>query len=223
MDRPEFDNASALEAHREVLEESIARTRTLIGTIDKTLKHVKGNQSMASEEMFAGFTVSAGKARFDEQIQLGGEPIDCKVSSQDTQGAMSVFEFTGIGGGPRHLHYEQDEWIYVLRGEIEIEMGNERRRLGPGESAFFPRKVAHAWASVDEHQQTRIINVYQPSGRIEDFFRHIGTYNGGKLIHEAMSFDQFQRFFEEHGMDVVGPPLIGNWKVDEERRMVRIS
>ncbi len=140
LDGPEFENASALEAHREVLQQNIARTSALIGTIDKTLQHLKGNQNMKSEDMFAGFVIPAGKSRFDEEIRLGGEPNDCKVSSHDTQGAMSVFEFTGSGGGPRHLHFEQDEWIYVLRGEIDVEIGNERRRLSERESVFLPRR-----------------------------------------------------------------------------------
>src|SRR5690242_9239440 len=55
LTRPEFENVSALQAHREVLEENIARARTLIGTIDKTLDHLKGSLIMSSEEMFAGF------------------------------------------------------------------------------------------------------------------------------------------------------------------------
>ena len=79
---------------------------------------------------------------------------------------MTVFEFTGTGGGPRHLHHEQDEWIYVIRGEIDIEIGNERRHLSAGESAFLPRKVAHGWASA-EGRPSRIINVYQPAGRMD--------------------------------------------------------
>jgi len=39
---------------------------------------------MKSEEMFLGFSVGSGKDRFDERIQLGGEPHDCKVSGRDT-------------------------------------------------------------------------------------------------------------------------------------------
>ena len=75
---------------------------------------------MKSEEMFVGFSVAAGKDRFGEHIKLGGEPNDCKVSGKDTGGAMCVFEFTGRGGGPRHLHHDQDEWIYVVEGEFEF-------------------------------------------------------------------------------------------------------
>ncbi len=220
LDRPEFENLSALHAHREVLVENITRTRALIETIDNTLRHLKGGMKMSSEEMFAGFTVPAGKGRFGEQMQLRDEPNDCKVSSQDTHGALSVFEFAGRGGGPRHLHREQDEWIYVIRGDIEVEVGTERRRLSAGDSVFLPRQVSHGWASADE-QPSRIVNVYQPAGRIEDFFRQLAAYNDGPPVHEALRFDQFKRLFHEHGMDVTGPPLVGEWEIDPEGRIIR--
>ena len=84
--------------------------------------------------MFAGFSVAAGNDRFGEHIKLGGEWNDCKVSAHDTEGAMCIFEFTGTGGGPRHLHHEQDEWIYVIEGELDFVVGGERLRLTAGES-----------------------------------------------------------------------------------------
>lgn len=66
-------------------------------------------------------------------------------------------------------------------------------------------------------------NVYQPAGRIEDFFRQVDSYSCEKPIHEVMQFDQFHRLFEEHGMELTGPPRGGDWKVRDERRVVRIS
>jgi len=101
LGRADFEKVAALQSHRKVLQKNLARTRTLIETIDKTIEHLKGTKKMKSEEMFVGFSVAAGKDRFDEHIQLGGEPNDCKVSAQDTHGAMCVFEFSGTGCGPR--------------------------------------------------------------------------------------------------------------------------
>ena len=86
----------------------------------KTIEHLKGTKRMQSEEMFLGFSVAAGKDGYGEEIKLGGEPNDCKVSARDTDGAMCVFEFTGGGGGPRHLHHDQDEWIYILMASINL-------------------------------------------------------------------------------------------------------
>src|ERR1700724_2631558 len=108
LGRADFERVAALQSHRKVLEENLTRTRTLIETIDKTIKHLKGTEKMKSEEMFVGFSVAAGKDRFGEHIKIGGEPNDCKVSARDTNGAMCVFEITGASCGPRHLHYDQD-------------------------------------------------------------------------------------------------------------------
>jgi DNA-binding transcriptional MerR regulator len=143
LGRADFEKLAALRSHRQVLEGNLARTRTLIRTIDRTIGHLNGAETMNDEDMFAGFGVAAGEDRFGESIELGGEPLDCKVSARDTDGAMCVFEFTS--GWPRQCHREQDEWIYVVDGELEFELGDKRFRLAAGESVFIPRKVAHVW------------------------------------------------------------------------------
>src|SRR3984893_3827141 len=94
LGRRDFEKVAALQSHRKVLQKNLTRTRMLIETIDKTIQHLKGRKKMKSDEMFVGFRVAAGSDRFGEEIKLGGEPLDCKVSAQDTKGAMSVFEFT---------------------------------------------------------------------------------------------------------------------------------
>ena len=212
--RPDFEKASALMAHREVLEETLARTRTLLQTVDRTAEHLKGGKPMTNEEMFMGFTVAAGRDRFDEHISLGDEPIDCKLSGRDTGGALSVFEFTGMALGPRHLHHEQDEWVYVVTGSLDFEVGDRKFRAVTGESVFLPRKVGHGWVSATD-QPVRTIHVFQPAGRMEEFFREVGRFDDPP-IHEALSFDEFCRLFQEHGMDLVGPPPPG-WSIENGR------
>jgi len=205
LGRADFEKVAALQSHRKVLQKNLTRTRKLIETIDKTIQHLKGRKKMKSKEMFAGFSVAAGDDRFGEQIKLGGGPIDCKVSARDTDGAMCVFEFTGGSAGPRHLHYDQDEWIYVIDGELDFQVGDKRLRLGAGESAFLPRKVAHAWSCIGS-RPGKIINIYQPAGKMEEFFREVGKFRTPP-IHEALSLDEMHHFFDAHGMELLGPPL----------------
>ena len=88
LGRADFEKAAALQSHRKVLQKNLTRTRKLIETIDKTIQHLKGTKKMKSREMFAGFSVAAGNDRFGEQTKLGDGPMDCKVSAQDTDGAM---------------------------------------------------------------------------------------------------------------------------------------
>src|SRR5215216_4783840 len=98
--------------------------------------------------------VPAGETRFRKQheIRFTRTLIDIKVSTLDTDGALSVAEISSLHKGEpgRHLHHEQDEWFYVLEGEYVIEVGEERYEPGPGDSVFAPRKVAHVWAYVGE-------------------------------------------------------------------------
>jgi len=216
LGRAEFERVAALQSHRQVLEEKLTRTRSLLGTIDKTIAHLKGRKKMTTEEMFVGFSVAAGKDRFNEQIKLGGpggEPNDCKVSGKDTDGAMCVFEFTGASGGPPHLHHDQDEWIYVVEGEFEFHVGNKRFHLSAGESVFMPRKVAHMWGCVSG-KPGKIINVYQPAGKMEEFFRELGKppkdlITAEQMVEKSYTEEQVKslcRLFEAHGMDVLPPP-----------------
>ena len=205
LGRPDFQRLPALRAHRESLEENLTRTRRLLETIDRTIDHVEGAKQMTSEEMFAGFRVAAGEDRFGEHVALGGEPNACKVAAADTGGAMSIFEFTGRGGWPRHSHHEQDEWLYVVAGVIVCEVGDQRLRLPGGESVFVPRTVAHAWASRGEVPAT-VLEVYQPAGRMEHFFREVGRFTHPP-IHEALSLDEMLRLFDAHGMRLLGPGL----------------
>ena len=210
LGQADFEKVAALESHRKVLQEKLGRTRSLIKTIDKTIRHLKGTKKMKGEEMFVGFSVAAGEDRFGEHIKLGGpdgEPIDCKLSAKDTDGAMCVFEFNCHSGGPKHLHYDQDEWIYVIAGEFEFHVGKKQQlRVRPGECVFIPRKIGHVWACVSG-SPGKIINVYQPAGKMEAFFREIGKYDGKPAVHEALGVEGLHRLFDAHGMDLLGPPL----------------
>jgi hypothetical protein len=51
---------------------------------------------------------------------------------------------------------------------------------------------------------------------MEDFFREIGKYQGDQKIHEALSMEEFSKLFSYHGMGMVGPPLVGEWKVHDD-------
>jgi mannose-6-phosphate isomerase-like protein (cupin superfamily) len=148
--------------------------------------------------------VPAGGSRFRKQheIRFTRTLIDIKVSTLDTLGALSVAEITSLhkGGPARHLHYEQDEWFYIVEGEHVIEVGEERYELGAGDSLLGPRKVAHAWAHVGEGTG-RLIAALQPAGEIEEFFEDLAKL-GGTPEREAL-----QRVFDSHGLELVGPPL----------------
>ena len=75
---------------------------------------------------------------------------------------------------------------------------------------FIPRNVEHSWGGIP----ARIINTYQPAGKIEEFFQALSKYKGlptgEQAINKSYTTEQrdgFMRIFEAHGMTVTGPAL----------------
>jgi quercetin 2,3-dioxygenase len=96
------------------------------------------------------------------------------------------------------LHYDQDEWFYVVQGEFTFEVGQGRFRLNPGDSLLAPRKVPHVWAYVGD-RLGQILVAFTPAGTMEAFFREVTKAN-------AMP-PQDPELWRAHGMELLGPPL----------------
>ena len=210
LGRRDFEKIEALQSHRKVLQTNVTRTRRLIDTIDQTIAHLKGTRRMKTEEMFAGFTVAAGDARFGEHIELAGQPADCKVSGEDTHGTMAVFEITF--GWPYHLHHDQDEWLYVIDGEVDFVIGKKHFRAAAGQSVFIPRHTPHGFSPVGT---ARMIDVFQPAGAMQNFFRAVSTLadlpTREDVINKTYTHQQIEslcKIFGAHGMDLLPPPNI---------------
>jgi quercetin dioxygenase-like cupin family protein len=114
-----------------------------------------------------GVLVAAGQDRTKEPMKLGSDRIDVKISTKDSNGGLFLFEGTKVGkGGPnRHVHLEQDEWFYVLKGEFRFEVGDDKFNAKPGDSIFGPRKVPHVWACVSD--TGTLLMAVQPAGTLE--------------------------------------------------------
>jgi mannose-6-phosphate isomerase-like protein (cupin superfamily) len=152
-----------------------------------------------------GFKVESGKARYQEELLLMGGRFQCKISSKDTGGDLCIYDtFREEKGGPAlHIHHVQDEWFYVVKGEFLFQVGESTFNLRPGDSAFGPRKIPHAFAKISDGPGQMLI-VWQPAGSMEDFFYQMSTMT--KKI-PANPEVVLKHLFESHGMEVAGPPL----------------
>ena len=146
--------------------------------------------------------VRAGRDRTETHLTLMGiTPFDIKVSTEDSAGALFMCEHRDMNkGGPvRHLHFEQDEWFYPIKGEFLFEVGDEAFRLQAGDSLFAPRRVPHRWACVSDPGTIAI--ALQPAGTIEHFFKTLGALPS-RPTPEALA-----AIFAAHGMQTLGPPF----------------
>jgi quercetin 2,3-dioxygenase len=144
--------------------------------------------------------VEHGADRFKHPYTIAGaNEVAFKVAAQDTHDGLFIIEQVSQrkGGPPRHMHHAQEEWFYILEGEYVFEVGEQRIRMGPGDSLIGPRGVPHVWAYVGE-KPGKIIIGFAPAGQMEKFFVEAA---------QLRDFAADQKLYRECGMDIVGPPL----------------
>lgn len=118
--------------------------------------------------------VGSGQDRYGEQRTMGFDHLAFKVGTADTDGRLFIVEHTHLlhGGPPLHMHPHQEEWFYVMEGQVAFQVGEQRVTLGPGESMLGPRGVPHTFCSVGA-TPGRLLIAFSPAGKMEQFFRDI--------------------------------------------------
>jgi len=94
LSQSDFDNIEALYAHRKILEKEIDRKKHLITTIDKTILHLRGEQTMSDKELYYGFD-SARQKEYEQYL----------VKYHGTAAEDLLFE-----SKKRTAKWDKDEW-----------------------------------------------------------------------------------------------------------------
>jgi mannose-6-phosphate isomerase-like protein (cupin superfamily) len=96
---------------------------------------------------------------------------------------------------PAHVHENEDEYSYVLEGEVGFEIGAEVLSAGPGQLVRKPRGIWHAfWNATDE--PARVLEVIAPGG-FERYFAELGP-----LIHPERDFEGLARLQARFGLEM---------------------
>lgn len=115
--------------------------------------------------------VPAGQDRSGHLHSLGFSSLAFKVVNSDTAGNLFVIEHRGLtpGAGPAlHLHFSQEEWFYVMEGEVAFQVGDQRLSLRTGESVLAPRRIPHTFSAVGA--PAHMLIAFTPAGKMEQHF-----------------------------------------------------
>jgi mannose-6-phosphate isomerase-like protein (cupin superfamily) len=138
-----------------------------------------------------------GEDCLGESHSLGFSSIRFKVLPSETNSGVFLIEHDNLvkGGPPLHLHLYQEEWFYVVEGQVMFQIGDERKMLRSGDSILGPRNVPHAFSSVGE-KPGRMLIAFTPAGKMEAFFRAAAIPS-----RPAQDAEMFRRF----DMKLIGP------------------
>jgi mannose-6-phosphate isomerase-like protein (cupin superfamily) len=133
--------------------------------------------------------------------------MSVKAGADQTGGAFTLIEWSAPAGfgPPLHIHDREDEAFYILDGEITIDCGDHHWTAGPGDFAFLPRSIPHAF--VVTGGPVRGLQLTTPSG-FEQFIAEIGRPAEQPGL-PAPSPPDIPRLIEagsRYGHQILGPP-----------------
>jgi quercetin dioxygenase-like cupin family protein len=109
-----------------------------------------------------------------ERVQFGGLGVRFMIGEEETGGNFALVEHPiepRALAAPMHTHTHEDEYTYVLEGEIGVQVGDEVRVARPGDLVFKPRGVPHAFWNAGE-EPARALEIISPAG-FERYFAEL--------------------------------------------------
>ena len=105
---------------------------------------------------------------------------------------------------PLHVHEREDEFFYILEGEITAYVGEREYVAGPGAVVWFPRGVPHTMAARTD--TVRAFGGATPGGFLQ-FHRDVaGLFpDGVPDMPTPEQADLFADACARHGMTLLGP------------------
>lgn len=181
LDNSDFDREKALQSHKNLLLKKRNRIDQIIKTVEKTIMSIKGENKMATEEMFGGFDmkeIEEHKQKYaDEVKQRWGNSQAYKESERKTK------------------NYKKEDWARIKNEQEYI----YKKFIDSMDKGF---SSPDAQAAVKEWQQSITKNFYNCSNEIlrglgdmyvsdDRFTQNIDKYKPGLSLFLKNAFDYY--------------------------------
>jgi quercetin dioxygenase-like cupin family protein len=163
-------------------------------------RRAEGNDMAGSTEAIVR---DAGKG--ERRWFYGGGLHTWKCTAEETGGAFALLEDVMTEGKttPLHLHPHCDEAVYVLEGELLLQVEGVDHRVGTGGFAFVPRATEHALLVTSP--TARVLAFMAPGGT-DRFFLEASVPTDDSADGEV-DFGRVVESAERTGsVEILGPP-----------------
>ena len=165
---------------------------------------------MSTESQSTLAPIAHGPGEGDHLWFFGGLTT-IKADATQTGGRVTITEslMPRGGGSPLHVHHNEDEWFYVLEGELTIWVDGETVVAAAGAFVYGPRDVPHTF--IVSSEQARFLLVTQP-GDFSGFIRALAAPAEAPVIPPAPTeppdMEPVMKAAAEYGIEILGPPGI---------------
>jgi quercetin 2,3-dioxygenase len=141
-----------------------------------------------------------------DHMEAMGVEMRWLARSSDTGGLITLVQYkapAGFGGPGLHVHTGEDEFFYVLRGTLKLQIGDSGIDLGEGGFAWGPRNVPHSFANHTDDEAVFLFGL--TPGGLEAMFAEMFSYlnDAGADMDPA----ELVAINQRHGVATVGPPI----------------
>ena len=144
----------------------------------------------------------------EETIQVGPIGIRFLLTGDDSNGSVSLFEFTVPAGhklpAPAHRNDAYEEVLYGVEGVLTWTVDGSPIEVGPGQALCIPRGAVHRFDNFGNEDVKQLV-VITPAIMGPAYFRDaaevIGAAAGGPPDRAKI-----MEVFRRHGMTLAAPP-----------------
>jgi len=146
-----------------------------------------------------------------EALWFLGGLVTVKAAAGTTGGRVAVIEHLSPqgSGSPLHVHRNEDEWFYVIEGELTFWVDGQVTVAPAGSFVYGPRDIPHTF--VVSSEQARFLLVTEPAG-FEAFMRTVGEPAQRHEIPPAPTeppdVARLAEIAAGYGIEILGPPGI---------------
>jgi quercetin dioxygenase-like cupin family protein len=146
-----------------------------------------------------------------EAVWFFGGLTTMKASGEQTSGRIAVSENLAPrgAGSPLHIHHREDEWFYVIEGELTFWVGGETIVAPAGSFVYGPQDVPHTF--IVSSETARYLLGTDPAG-FEGFTRALSEPAPRLEIPppptEAPDLERLTAIAASYGIEIIGPPGI---------------
>jgi quercetin dioxygenase-like cupin family protein len=135
-------------------------------------------------------------------FNVGPNQVLVKTEGDATDGAFSMIHWTfppGAPAPPLHIHHSGSETFFVLEGEVEFSVGDEKVLAGPGTRVHMAPGVRHTLGNPTP-SPARALEIFCPAkllGLVEEV---------GRIFAEGMPPDvgKLKEAFARHDSEIAG-------------------
>jgi quercetin dioxygenase-like cupin family protein len=135
-----------------------------------------------------------------QSVKIGTSSCTFKLTGKDTHGHFGLFEFIlepETDGPSPHIHKQMTEIFYVVEGELELVLGQQRITAISGTLMSVPENTPHGFSNPSK-KRAKFLIMFCPADSREQYFIGLAELkkdgrqpNQEELLELMQRFDQY--------------------------------